>query len=150
MWHKHDNQRLISIFTTSQNFRSYNKSTVSEDWNKTESVAPVTQHPSKLSITLMVFEVATVSHFSTKTVSNHIIPTSITISEMDWAVSLRYRVNVRFVLLSINVTFTFYLLLFVDMFRPHTAIFRCDSILSRSWCSAMPIFCLCLLSVKRM
>jgi hypothetical protein len=39
-----------------------------------------------------------------------------------------------FALLSINVTFTFYYLLFVDMFRPHTAIFRCYSILSRSWC----------------
>jgi hypothetical protein len=26
------------------------------------------------------------------------------------------------------------------MFRPHTAIFRCYSILSRSWCSVMPIF----------
>jgi hypothetical protein len=36
--------------------------------------------------------------------------------------------------------FTFYFLLFVDMFRPHTAIFRCYSILSRSWCSVMPIF----------
>jgi hypothetical protein len=35
-----------------------------------------------------------------------------------------------FVLLSINVTFTFYFLLFVDMFRPHTAIFRSYSILS--------------------
>jgi hypothetical protein len=29
------------------------------------------------------------------------------------------------------------------MFRPHMAIFRCYSILSRSWCSVMPIFCLC-------
>jgi hypothetical protein len=37
--------------------------------------------------------------------------------------------------------FTFYYLLFVDMFRPHTAIFKCYSILSRSWCSLMPIFC---------
>jgi hypothetical protein len=37
-------------------------------------------------------------------------------------------------------TFTFYFLLFVDMFRPHTAIFRCYSLLSRSWCSVMPIF----------
>jgi hypothetical protein len=36
-------------------------------------------------------------------------------------------------------TFTFYFLLFVDMFRPHTAIFRCYSIFSRSWCSVMPI-----------
>jgi hypothetical protein len=26
------------------------------------------------------------------------------------------------------------------MFQPHTAIFRCYSILSRSWCSVMPIF----------
>jgi hypothetical protein len=43
-----------------------------------------------------------------------------------------------FVLLSINITFTFYFLLFVDMFRPHTAIFRCYNILSRSWCSVMP------------
>jgi hypothetical protein len=45
-----------------------------------------------------------------------------------------------FVLLSINVTFTFYFLLIVDMFRPQTSIFRCYSILSRSWCSVMPIF----------
>jgi hypothetical protein len=37
-------------------------------------------------------------------------------------------------------TFTFYFLLIADMFRPHTAIFRCYSILSRSWCSVMPIF----------
>jgi hypothetical protein len=37
-------------------------------------------------------------------------------------------------------TFTSYFLLIVDMFRPHTAIFRCYSILSRSWCSVMPIF----------
>jgi hypothetical protein len=37
-------------------------------------------------------------------------------------------------------TFTFYFLLFVDMFRPHTAIFGCYSILSRGWCSVMPIF----------
>jgi hypothetical protein len=39
-------------------------------------------------------------------------------------------------------TFTSYFLLIVDMFRPHTAIFRCytSSILSRSWCSVMPIF----------
>jgi hypothetical protein len=37
-------------------------------------------------------------------------------------------------------TFTFYFLLFVDMLRPHTAILRCYSILSRSWCSVMPIF----------
>jgi hypothetical protein len=36
-------------------------------------------------------------------------------------------------------TFTSYFLLIVDMFRPHTAIFRCYSILSRS-CSVMPIF----------
>jgi hypothetical protein len=40
-------------------------------------------------------------------------------------------------------TFAFYFLLFVYMFRPHTAIFRCYSILSRSWCSVMPIFSLC-------
>jgi hypothetical protein len=33
-----------------------------------------------------------------------------------------------FVLLSINVTFAFNYLLFVDMFRPHTAIVRCYSI----------------------
>jgi hypothetical protein len=45
-----------------------------------------------------------------------------------------------FVPLSINVTFTYYYLLFVEMFRPHTAIFMCYSILSRSWCSVMPIF----------
>jgi hypothetical protein len=32
-------------------------------------------------------------------------------------------------------TFTFYFLLFVDMFRPHTAIFKCYNILSRSWCN---------------
>jgi hypothetical protein len=51
--------------------------------------------------------------------------------------------DIIFVLLSINVTFTFYYLLFVVMFRPHEAIFRCYSILSRSWCSVMPIFCLC-------
>jgi hypothetical protein len=37
-------------------------------------------------------------------------------------------------------TFTFYFLLIVDMFRPHPAIFRCYCILSRSWCSVMPIF----------
>jgi hypothetical protein len=37
-------------------------------------------------------------------------------------------------------TFTSYFLLIVDMFRHHTAIFRCYSILSRSWCSLMPIF----------
>jgi hypothetical protein len=43
-------------------------------------------------------------------------------------------------LLSINVTFTFYFLLFVDMFRPHTAIFKCYNILSRSWCSVMQFF----------
>jgi hypothetical protein len=36
-------------------------------------------------------------------------------------------------------TFTFYFLLFVDMFRPHTAIFRYYNILSRNWCSVMPI-----------
>jgi hypothetical protein len=36
-------------------------------------------------------------------------------------------------------TFTFYFLLIVDMFRSHTAIFRCYSILSRSWCSVMRI-----------
>jgi uncharacterized membrane protein YagU involved in acid resistance len=35
-------------------------------------------------------------------------------------------------------TFTSYFLLIVDMFRPHTAIFRCYSILSRGWCSVMP------------
>jgi hypothetical protein len=35
---------------------------------------------------------------------------------------------------------TFTILLIVDMFRPHTAIFKCYSILSRSWCSVMPIF----------
>jgi hypothetical protein len=52
-------------------------------------------------------------------------------------------VHLIFVLLSINVTFTFYYLLFFDMFRPHTAIFKYYSILSRSWCSVMPIFCLC-------
>jgi hypothetical protein len=37
-------------------------------------------------------------------------------------------------------TFTSYFLLIVDMFRPHTAIFRCYSILSRSWYSVMPLF----------
>jgi hypothetical protein len=37
-----------------------------------------------------------------------------------------------FVIFSINVTFTSYYLLFVDIFRPHTAIFRCYSILFRS------------------
>jgi hypothetical protein len=37
-------------------------------------------------------------------------------------------------------TFTSYFLLIVDMFWPHTAIFKCYSILSRSWCSVMPIF----------
>jgi hypothetical protein len=37
-------------------------------------------------------------------------------------------------------TFTFYFLLIVDMFRPHTAIFRCYSIVPRSCCSVMPIF----------
>jgi hypothetical protein len=37
-------------------------------------------------------------------------------------------------------TFTFYLLLLVDMFRPHTAIFKCYSVLPRNWCSVMPIF----------
>jgi hypothetical protein len=37
-------------------------------------------------------------------------------------------------------TLTSYFLIIVDMFRPHTAIFRCHSILSRSWCSVMPIF----------
>jgi hypothetical protein len=37
-------------------------------------------------------------------------------------------------------TFTFYFLLFVDMFRPHTAIFKGYSILPRNWCSVMPIF----------
>jgi hypothetical protein len=31
-------------------------------------------------------------------------------------------------------TFTSYILLIVDVFRPHTAIFRRYSILSRSWC----------------
>jgi hypothetical protein len=47
-------------------------------------------------------------------------------------------------------TFTSYILLIVDMFWPHTATFRCYSILStaifrcystlsRSWCSVMPI-----------
>jgi hypothetical protein len=36
-------------------------------------------------------------------------------------------------------TFTSYILLIVGMFRPHTAIFKCYSILSRSWCSVMPI-----------
>jgi hypothetical protein len=45
-----------------------------------------------------------------------------------------------FVLLSINVTFAFYFLLFVDMFRPHTAIFKCYIIFYRSWCSVMPFF----------
>jgi hypothetical protein len=38
-------------------------------------------------------------------------------------------------------TFTSYFLLIVDMFRPHTAIFGCYSILSRSCCSV--IFALC-------
>jgi hypothetical protein len=33
-------------------------------------------------------------------------------------------------------TFTSYILL-IDMFRPHTAIFRCYSILSRSWCTSL-------------
>jgi hypothetical protein len=37
-------------------------------------------------------------------------------------------------------TFTSYILLIVDMFRSHTAIFKCYSILSRSCCSVMPIF----------
>jgi hypothetical protein len=37
-------------------------------------------------------------------------------------------------------TFTSYILLIVDMLRHHTAIFRCYSILSRSWCSVMPMF----------
>jgi hypothetical protein len=50
-----------------------------------------------------------------------------------------YRKYLIFVFLSINVTFTFYFLLFVDMFQPHTAIFRCYSILSRSWCSFLPM-----------
>jgi hypothetical protein len=45
-----------------------------------------------------------------------------------------------FVFWSINVAFTFYFVLFVDMFRPHKAIFRCYSILFRSWCSVMPFF----------
>jgi hypothetical protein len=36
--------------------------------------------------------------------------------------------------------FTFYFLLIVYIFRPHTAIFKCYSILCRSWCSVMPIF----------
>jgi hypothetical protein len=40
-------------------------------------------------------------------------------------------------------TFTSYILLIVDMFRPYTAISRCYSILSGSWCSVMPISCLC-------
>jgi hypothetical protein len=52
---------------------------------------------------------------------------------------LTSHLHLIFVLLSINVTVTFYYLLFVDMFRPHTAIFRCYCILSRSWCSVMPI-----------
>jgi hypothetical protein len=43
-------------------------------------------------------------------------------------------------------TFTSYFLLIVYMFRPHTAIFRCYSILSRSWCSVMPIFAYVMLS----
>jgi hypothetical protein len=42
-------------------------------------------------------------------------------------------------------TFTSYSLLIVDMFQPHTAIFKCYSILSRSWCSVMPIFACVLL-----
>jgi hypothetical protein len=41
-------------------------------------------------------------------------------------------------------TFTSYILLIVDMFRPHTAIFKCYSKLSRSWCSVMPIFAYCI------
>jgi hypothetical protein len=41
----------------------------------------------------------------------------------------------------INVKLTFYSLLFFDMFRPHTAIFRCYSY--RSWCSVMPFFSIC-------
>jgi hypothetical protein len=38
-------------------------------------------------------------------------------------------------------TFTSYFLLIVDMFRPHTAIFKCYSILSGRWCSVMPMPC---------
>jgi hypothetical protein len=48
----------------------------------------------------------------------------------------RQYLDLIFILLSINVTFTFYYLLFVNMFRPHTAILRSYSILSRS-CNRM-------------
>jgi hypothetical protein len=52
---------------------------------------------------------------------------------------IRFTLNVCSFVHQCN-TFTFYFLLIVDMFWPHTAIFRSYSILSRSWCSVMPIF----------
>jgi hypothetical protein len=52
---------------------------------------------------------------------------------------IRLTLNICYFVHQCN-TFTSYFLLIVDMFRPHTAIFKCYSILSRSWCSVMPIF----------
>jgi hypothetical protein len=51
---------------------------------------------------------------------------------------IRLTLNICYFVHQCN-TFTSYFLLIV-MFRPHAAIFRCYSILSRSWCSVMPVF----------
>jgi hypothetical protein len=52
---------------------------------------------------------------------------------------IRLILNIRSFVHQCN-TFTSYFLLIIDMFRPHTAIFKCYTILSWSWCSVMPIF----------
>jgi hypothetical protein len=44
---------------------------------------------------------------------------------------IRFTLNICSFIHQCN-TFTFYFLLIVDMFRPHTAIFKCYSILSKS------------------
>jgi hypothetical protein len=67
----------------------------------------------------------------------------------------RVFLHLIFVILSINVTFTFYYLLFVDMFWPHTAISRCYSYASflpmprcQPCASHVLLLMVCLLSVS--
>jgi hypothetical protein len=89
----------LNIHRHSQNFRSDNKSTISDEWNKTESVAPqspnicqIYHSPSwtlHLSLLLIFLQ-----KLYLKFKSYHIINTSITLSQTDWAVSQKYIVNV--------------------------------------------------------
>jgi hypothetical protein len=55
---------------------------------------------------------------------------------------IRFTLNICSFVHQCNQVIHFLIIRRYDMFWPHTAISRCYSILSRSWCSVMPIFCL--------